>query len=775
MVAAAVLYSKFDGMIRTLCALFLFFLAGICMESQAQLPDSLWTFDHDSTSNSYYGDMHIDADSNIYLTCRIGTELTSIPGDFFIDVDFGAGETKLYDLKMRVLKYNKHYELQWARSFTKDITMFVSATQGDKVYLSGVFEDTVDFDPDTNSEVRRISRNKDSYFILELDTSGSFKRVQILDGLRSNVHFANLNKLGIRPNSDKSFYIYNTIEDSLDLDPGPNKVPVGAHSVSFGRALTSFILLLDSNLQYVKHVNIPNDSFLVSFSFIGNKIIAHGVQTGNWRPNMANPNLLLPWNGKHKWMFLEYDAQLNFKSYKEPFTGNFFQTTEIIPGPNGTFYLSASFKDTVCLDPALQKHRFISKGMSDILVMQVNNLNEFKPLATYSVGETGYESLRFVGRVNGDQLLFSVYMGSGNVTAPSPDFDPGPDTSVVEKNNNHGSGFLRLDADLRFRWVGSFGIVSGDFYTPGMEVINDTSLLVMGHLINQSSVDLDLSGKKMRYGIGYTIPKRFLFIRYRFPAPNTYADMDTLCEGDSVRFKHRYLTETGSYSEAWLTPLNNDSVVYLDLQVNPVYAYSAFETDTFCPKTVYEWRGKQILNSGIYYDSLKTTQGCDSVFSNSVVFRTIDTTLLHIGSSLIASGKYRTWQWWDCYADTAIAGEIFNGFEPVNGGIYAAIIYDFHGCSDTTRCYEVRFVGMDAVSYNRAVSVYPNPFNAELRIDGLSGGETLCLCNAVGQVLYSVTPVQPEQKISTAQLPAGMYFLKVSGKDGTYSIKLVKD
>lgn len=59
-----------------------------------------------------------------------------------------------------------------------------------------------------------------------------------------------------------------------------------------------------------------------------------------------------------------------------------------------------------------------------------------------------------------------------------------------------------------------------------------------------------------------------------------------------------------------------DSIVYLTLTVNPVFFT---EQDTsLCEMTPFLWHGKTLTESGIYYDSLQTIHGCDSIYALSL-------------------------------------------------------------------------------------------------------------------------------------------------------------
>lgn len=61
-----------------------------------------------------------------------------------------------------------------------------------------------------------------------------------------------------------------------------------------------------------------------------------------------------------------------------------------------------------------------------------------------------------------------------------------------------------------------------------------------------------------------------------------------------------------------------DSIVYLTLTVNPVFFT---EQDTsLCEMTPFLWHGKTLTESGIYYDTLQTVHGCDSIFQLNLEF-----------------------------------------------------------------------------------------------------------------------------------------------------------
>lgn len=87
---------------------------------------------------------------------------------------------------------------------------------------------------------------------------------------------------------------------------------------------------------------------------------------------------------------------------------------------------------------------------------------------------------------------------------------------------------------------------------------------------------------------------------------------ESICEGDSYRFNGRELKSSGTYYDTLQTINGCDSIIRLSLNVTPTYFYE--ETKTICENDVYNFHGKLVNKPGIYYDSLTTSAGCDSIY-----------------------------------------------------------------------------------------------------------------------------------------------------------------
>ncbi len=93
-----------------------------------------------------------------------------------------------------------------------------------------------------------------------------------------------------------------------------------------------------------------------------------------------------------------------------------------------------------------------------------------------------------------------------------------------------------------------------------------------------------------------------------------FNDTVTICQSELPYMWHGVnRTQTGVYYDRQQTVNGCDSVYTLNLTVNPTYNIP--ETMTICAnESPYSWHGTDYYVSGVYYDSLLTTAGCDSIY-----------------------------------------------------------------------------------------------------------------------------------------------------------------
>ena len=89
--------------------------------------------------------------------------------------------------------------------------------------------------------------------------------------------------------------------------------------------------------------------------------------------------------------------------------------------------------------------------------------------------------------------------------------------------------------------------------------------------------------------------------------PTSYTSTVVSC--DTFVWNNTNITQSGIYTDSLLTSNGCDSLAILNLTINnTLYNY---DTATVCNS--YNWNGTLIDSSGIYIDSLQTSNGCDSI------------------------------------------------------------------------------------------------------------------------------------------------------------------
>ncbi|MBO7625189.1 MAG: hypothetical protein J6S82_07810, partial [Bacteroidales bacterium] len=119
-----------------------------------------------------------------------------------------------------------------------------------------------------------------------------------------------------------------------------------------------------------------------------------------------------------------------------------------------------------------------------------------------------------------------------------------------------------------------------------------------------------------------------------------YAVRDTvvICAGSSYSWQGSSYTKTGTYSKKYQTVNGCDSIRYLHLTVDAGFYHA--DTLRICSANGYRWRGRTLLASGRYTDSLKNRHGCDSVYALQLELHPVYFTSCF---DTICAGRSYTW------------------------------------------------------------------------------------------------------------------------------------
>jgi gliding motility-associated-like protein len=108
----------------------------------------------------------------------------------------------------------------------------------------------------------------------------------------------------------------------------------------------------------------------------------------------------------------------------------------------------------------------------------------------------------------------------------------------------------------------------------------------------------------------------------------------SICEGDFIQVGTKNYTQTGIYKDTLKTRTNCDSLVTTNLVVNRKYARS--QDVAICPSSSYKINNRTYTQAGVYRDTFQTAASCDSIITTTLA---IQSTLLRTQNINLCAGQ----------------------------------------------------------------------------------------------------------------------------------------
>lgn len=221
---------------------------------------------------------------------------------------------------------------------------------------------------------------------------------------------------------------------------------------------------------------------------------------------------------------------------------------------------------------------------------------------------------------------------------------------------------------------------------------------------------------------------------------HTYIEQ-TICNGETIQFGGNTITAMGIYNDTLQTVNGQDSIVTLALTVVPQTEH--YINAIICQGTEYSLNNKSYSAAGIYYDTLQSFNGCDSIIIlNLITNNTFDTII----NATICNGETYTQ----------------NGFNLSTSGVYTKILPSIDCCDsiitlnltvlgnangDWSNIYSTDFE--DAMQNTKWVMTSTNSAN-KFRINNVTGNNTiLYFGKALNDTTYSKTTKVNASAITT--------------------------
>ena len=171
------------------------------------------------------------------------------------------------------------------------------------------------------------------------------------------------------------------------------------------------------------------------------------------------------------------------------------------------------------------------------------------------------------------------------------------------------------------------------------------------------------------------------------------------------------------------------------------------------------------------FTAYASQNGCNSLpIVFSITINSVDATITNNSPVLIANASNGAlYQWYNCDNDLPISGEVSQSFTAVQSGEYAVIVSQY-GCVDTSWCYNINLLDLED-SYNAGnnYEIYPNPTTSSINIIGDIGNSNIVnitLKDINGKCIFYYNDLIKEINDLEITGNPGIYFLQIENSQG---------
>ncbi|PKP51400.1 MAG: hypothetical protein CVT95_00915 [Bacteroidetes bacterium HGW-Bacteroidetes-12] len=262
---------------------------------------------------------------------------------------------------------------------------------------------------------------------------------------------------------------------------------------------------------------------------------------------------------------------------------------------------------------------------------------------------------------------------------------------------------------------------------------------------------------------------------------------DNICQGDSVIIYGNYENTAGVYYDTLQTIFSCDSVLATTLFLNANFNTS--QNQEICQGDSIMLGGSYQTIGGVYYDSLQTINGCDSVLSTTLTVNSLpNVTLTNFNPDTICSNGSAV-----ALPNGSPSGGVYSGtgvsggtFDPNISGVgIHSVIYtytDINSCinSDSTFITVEQCVGIDDFVNDLGILIYPNPNTGLFIIEKSSELDkevNISLLDASSRVVIDKVIPKGQQKIEMdiTSYSKGVYYLQMTIGDKVYVKQILKN
>ncbi|MCH8904134.1 MAG: SBBP repeat-containing protein [Bacteroidetes bacterium] len=677
----------------------------------------------------------IDASGNLYITGRyLGT----------VDFDPGAATFNLTSNGQEdifIQKLDTGGNFIWAKSIggtSGDFGYSITTDASGNVYVTGIYQNTVDFDPGA-ATFNLTSNGLNDVFIQKLDGSGNFiwaKSVGGIFGDKSN---------SITLDASGNVYITGYYVGTVDFDPG-----AATFNISSNGSGDVFIqkLTAGGNFVWAKSIGgtLLDEGKSITTDASGNVLIT-GYYDGTMDFDPGAATFSLTSNGNDEIFIEKLDASGNFIWAKSVGSTSFDGGNSIATDTSNNVLITGYFGATVDFDPGASTFNLTSNGLWDAFIQKLDAAGNF--IWAKSMGGTiGDEGFSIITDASGNVFVTGNY-------ETTVDFDPGASTFNLTSNGSYDA-FVQMLSQCTPN-TGTDVITACDSYTwIDANTYSASNNSATHTLTNSGGCDSVVT-------LNLTINNS-----------NTGTDVLTSCDSLTWIDNNTYITSNNTATHTLTNATGCDSVVTLNLTITA----SSTGTDVITACDSYTW-----IDGNMYTSSnnsathtLTNSGGCDSVVTLNLTINTVNVGVSASDPTITANATGAVYQWLDCNNNyVAITGATVQSFTASKNGFYAVEVTN-NGCTDTSVCVTISTLSIEENPLFYNVSIFPNPNSGLVNIDlGNLRDVSIRVYTVTGQLVYQAANINASIHQFEFKEPAGVYFVEVGSKGVKRRYKLVKE
>ncbi len=529
----------------------------------------------------------LDAAGNVYATGYFSTTT---------DFDPGPGVFNLHSLNAEdifLAKYNPDGKLVWAKSigdFRYQAGYSITLDAAGNIYITGIFFGSLDFDPGPGVTTLSSAGNED-VFISKFTNDGDLIWAKKIGGASND--FSNaivLDKTG-------NIYICGYFDGTSDFDPG-----TGVYNMTSAGSTDIYICKFTNNGNFVwaKQVGGPSSESAYSIGLDAqNNVYATGFFWGtvDFDPGPGVHDLVS--NGFGDGFILKLNNGGNFIKAARLGGDSRTRCTYLKMDNSDGLFITGYFDGDTDFDPGSGTHILSSPvGDEDVFIAKYDlNLNLI--WVQHITGPSFQRSFALDVDPDGNVYATGHYNGSA-------DFDPGPGTHILTASNDPDIFVLKLNASGAFQWVAQG---TGSFYGSGytLKLDKQHNIYVAGTFEGTKDFDPGPDEYKLT-----SAGESEIFIEKLRQCANAAVTRDlTVSTCTSYTLNGRTYNSSGNYINILLNDLGCDSII-TNLHLTITRSTSTQQVN-ICQGQSYVAGGRPQTRTGIYYDTLRTTAGCDSI------------------------------------------------------------------------------------------------------------------------------------------------------------------